>query len=76
MNELNQNERLTALEMHFSGTEFEQLATLVKGYVKSLLDFPITIPDIEPLLVKGDIKFLTDQPVSHRDLSSYDLRLT
>lgn len=62
--------------MRFSGTEFEQLATLVKTHVKPLLDFPLTIPDIEPLVVKGNITFLTDQPVTHRDLTSCDLRLS
>lgn len=40
-----------------------------------LWDFPLVIPEINPVLVKGDIHFTGTDPVFYNNLSSYDLIL-
>ena len=73
LGELNKNERIKTLEMPFSDFEFNQLKELITHNFKPLFDFPLTIPEIKPVVIKGDVRFLGDEPVFFRDLSSYDL---
>lgn len=53
--------------------EYRVFNELINEYFIPLFDFPIIIPEIQPVVIKGDIKFTGNDPVKYRDLSSYDL---
>ena len=56
-----------------SDSDYNQLRDIEERYFDALWDFPISIPEIKPVVVKGEVLFTGTEPVLYRDLSSYDL---
>lgn len=58
-----------------SDTDYNHLRDTEGHHFDALWDFPISIPEIKPVVVRGEVFFTGTEPVFYRDLSSYDLVL-